>query len=56
MNWPVLIIFFIAAVTLITFLIMRNQKDEKELEHEIKEDYHMPRDESGDTEIDKVTR
>ena len=56
MNWTVLIIFGIAALGLIIFLIVRNQKDEKDLEETIKEDYHKPRDESGDTEIDKVTK
>ncbi len=29
MNWPLLILFGIAALALIIFLVMKNQKDEK---------------------------
>ena len=56
MNWPVLIIFGIIALALIIFLIVRNQKDEKEFEDNIKNDYHKPKDEEGDTEIDNVIK
>lgn len=44
MNWPFLIIFGIAVVALVVFLIVRNQKDETELEQQIKEDYRSPQD------------
>jgi hypothetical protein len=53
MNWPVLILFGIAAIALIVFLVVRNVKDEKELEDQIKNDYRKPKDEEGDIEIDK---
>lgn len=56
MNWTVLILFGIAAVALIVFLVVRNQKDEKIFEEQIKNDYHKTKDEEGDAEIDKVTR
>ena len=56
MNWTVLILFGIAAVVLIVFLVVRNQKDEKVFEEQIKNDYHKTKDEEGDAEIDKVIR
>ncbi len=56
MNWPVLIIFGILAIALIVFLVVRNQKDEKVFEDQLKNDYHKTKDEEGDAEIDKVTK
>ncbi|HEY6506059.1 MAG TPA: hypothetical protein VIZ28_18920 [Chitinophagaceae bacterium] len=56
MNWPVLILFGIAALALIVFLIWRNIKDEKKLENKIKHDYHKHKDEEGDAEIDEVIK
>jgi hypothetical protein len=56
MNWPVLILFGIAALALIIFLIVRNQKDEKVFEDQINNDYHKTKDEEGDVEIDEVTK
>jgi len=56
MNWTVLIIFGIIAIALIIFLVVRNQKDEKEFEKEANQDYHKTKDEEGDAEIDKVTK
>ena len=56
MNWPVLIIFGILAIALIIFLVVRNMKDEKKLEEEIKQDYRKPRNEEGDIEIDEVMK
>ena len=53
MNWPILVVFGIAAIVLIVFLVRRNIKDEKELEEKIKQDYHKSRDEEGDAEIDQ---
>lgn len=52
MNWPLLIIFGIVAIALIVFLVIRNQKDEKEFENQLKNDYHKTKDEEGDVEID----
>ena len=52
MNWPVLIIFGIAAIALIVFLVIRNQKDESDFENQLKNDYHKTKNEEGDIEID----
>jgi FtsZ-interacting cell division protein ZipA len=56
MNWTVLIIFGVIALSLLIFLIVRNQKDEKIFEEEANQDYHKSKDEEGDAEIDKVTK
>jgi hypothetical protein len=53
MNWPILVVFGIAAIALMVFLVRRNIKDEKELEEKIKQDYHKSKDEEGDVEIDQ---
>ncbi|MDQ0477858.1 MULTISPECIES: hypothetical protein [Chryseobacterium] len=48
MNWLILIIFGIFAIALIVFLIIRNQKDEKEFEKELDNDYPKPMKEDND--------
>lgn len=48
MNWPFLVLFGLAAVALIVFLVRRNQKDEKKFEKQLNEDYHKSKDEEGD--------
>ena len=52
MNWPVMTIFGIAAIALIAFLVIRNQKDESDFENQLKNDYHKTKDEEGDIEVD----
>lgn len=54
MNWPVIIIIAVVLIALVIFLVKRNMKDEKELETQLKNDYHKTKDEEGDTEIDEV--
>ena len=56
MNLPFLIIFGIAAIGLIIFLVKRNNKDEKVFEDEMNNDYHKTKDEEGDAEIDEVMK
>lgn len=56
MNWLVLIPVGIGAVALIVFLVMRNIKDEKKFENQLKNDYRKPRDDEGDTEIEDVVK
>ena len=56
MNWPLIIIFGIAAIALIVFLIVRNQKDEKEFENRLKNDYRKTKDEEADAEIDEIMK
>jgi low affinity Fe/Cu permease len=53
MNWLLIILLGIAAIALIVFLVLRNLKDEKEFEDQLKKDYRKPRDEEGDIEIEK---
>jgi hypothetical protein len=48
MNWPFLVLFGLAAVALIVFLVRRNQKDEKKFEKQLNEDFHKSKDEEGD--------
>ena len=55
MNWLIIIIVGILAIALIVFLVIRNQKDEKEFEKELDNDYPKPRSEDGNIEIDKLT-
>ena len=56
MNWVIIVIVGVLAVALIVFLIIRNQKDEKEFERELNNDYPKPGDEEGDIEIDEITK
>ena len=56
MNWPVLTIVGIVIIVLITFLIWRNIKDEKDLGTQLKNDYHKSKNEEGDIEIDEVMK
>lgn len=39
MNWFIIIIVGIVVITLLVFLIIRNQKDEKEFEKKLNRDY-----------------
>jgi preprotein translocase subunit YajC len=54
MNWPVMIFFGIAAIALIVFLVIRNQKDEKEFEQQLNNDYHKTKDVEKDIEINEA--
>lgn len=56
MNWTVIILVGIAVVALLIFLVLRNQKDEKEVEEQLKNDYRKAKNEEGDTEIDEVLK
>ncbi|MGA9211838.1 hypothetical protein [Kaistella sp.] len=50
MSWSILIIFGVFAIALLVFLIIRNQKDEKEFEKELNDDYPKPMKEDNDIE------
>jgi FtsZ-interacting cell division protein ZipA len=39
-------------VVLIVFLVLRNRKDQKELEEQLNKDYRKPKDEENDTEVE----
>lgn len=56
MNLTVLILFGIAAIALIIFLVVRNQKDKEKLEDTLNNDFHKSKDEEADVEIDEVTK
>jgi len=43
------------AIALIAFLVIRNQKDEKEFENELDNDYPKSKSKGGSIEIDKPT-
>lgn len=53
MNWLILIPIGIAVIALLVFLIYRNQKDEKEFEHQLNEDFHKSKDEEGDIDTEE---
>ena len=56
MNWPVMILFGIAVVALIIFLVVRNVKDEKQFEDQLKNDYHKTKDAEGDTDTEELPK
>jgi len=56
MNWIALTIFGIAAIALVVFLVVRNQKDEKDFEEQVNNDYHKTKDEEGDVDAEEVTK
>ena len=56
MNLLFIILFGIAALALIIFLVIRNQKDEKQFENQLKNDYHKSKDEEDDIEIDEIMK
>lgn len=56
MNWTVIIVVGLAAIALIIFLIMRNQKDEKEFEEAVDNDYRKPTAEATDTEPEEIPK
>lgn len=52
MNLPVLIFVGIAAALFLILLIIRNQKDKKEVIDQMKQDYPKSKDEEGDADVD----
>ena len=56
MNQPVLIFVGIAAVLFIVLLILRNQKDKKEVTEQMKSDYPKSKDIKENTDVDNDTQ
>ena len=56
MNYGLIIIVVILAIALIIFLILKNQKDKKELEQKLNKDYPHKKDEEGDIEIEDSSK
>jgi low affinity Fe/Cu permease len=55
MKWDVLILIGVLIITLIISLVIRNQKDKKDFEDKIKDDYTKPKHEHIDTDMDRKT-
>lgn len=53
MNPAVLILFGIAAIALIVFLVWRNQKDKKDFEEQAGNDYDKTKDKDHNTTMDE---
>lgn len=53
-NWLILILVFMAIITLFIFFIIRNQKDKKALIHELNEDDKLPIQEEHDTDVNTL--
>ena len=51
MNLPVLITVGIMAVLFVVYLVIRNQKDKKEVIDQMKNDYPKSKDEEGDADV-----
>jgi hypothetical protein len=57
MNTPVLITVWVMALLFIIFLIIRNQKDKKEVVDQMKKDYpHREAGDAGDEDIDAESK
>lgn len=55
MNLPLIIAVAVAALGLVIFLIIRNQKDEKKFEDGLNSDYPKFHDEQRDIDTDHLT-
>jgi uncharacterized protein YoxC len=56
MNWLILILIGVALVTLVIFLIKRNQKDEAAFEEQLNNDYAKPKEDENDTDAEELTK
>ena len=56
MSTSVIIIFGALALILLVFLIIRNQKDKKEVIEQMKNDYTKSKDEEGDADVDNKSQ
>ncbi len=54
MNWTIIIIVAVLAIALIVFLVTRDQKDEKEIEEEIDNDFTGPEHKKEHIEIEEM--
>ena len=54
MNWPILILFGMAAIALVIWLAIRNQQDEKEFEQQLNNDIKKDQADPDDPETDEV--
>ena len=56
MSTSVIIVFGALALILLVFLIVRNQKDKKEVIEQMKSDYPKSKDEEGDADVDNKSQ
>jgi large-conductance mechanosensitive channel len=56
MNWFAIIIVAIIVIALVTFLVVRNIKDEKDYERKVNQDYHHSKDEEGDVDAEEAVK
>ncbi|HET6769751.1 MAG TPA: hypothetical protein VFH08_20225 [Chitinophagaceae bacterium] len=56
MNLPVLIFVGITAILFIILLVIKNQKDKKEVIDQMKSDYPKSKDEEGDADVDNKSQ
>ena len=56
MNLPVLIFVGMAALLFIVLLVIRNQKDKKEVIDQMKNDYPKSKDEEGAADVDNKSQ
>ncbi len=55
MKWDVMILIGVLIIALIIYLVIQNQKDKKNLEEKIMDDYVKPKQEHIDTDMDRKT-
>ena len=56
MSTSVLVIIGVLALLFIIFLVVRNQKDKKEVVDQMKNDYPKSKDEEGDADVDNKSQ
>jgi hypothetical protein len=56
MNWAIIIIFGIGALALTAFLVVRNIKDEKKVENQMKNDYPKPPHDKEDIRTEDILK
>lgn len=56
MNWPFIILFSIITLALVIFLVMRNQKDEKDQGDQLFDEFIKPSIDKTDLDKDEVQK
>lgn len=54
MNWTIIIIVGVLALGILVFTIIRNQKDEKDFEEKINNNYPKSIDQKGENDDDEL--
>lgn len=56
MNWLLIILIGIAVIALVGWLAWRNQKDEREFENQLNNDYRKSKEEEGDIDTEEILK